>query len=660
MSGLLSIGSSAINAAYVALQTTGNNIANVNTPGYSRQIATFATQVETGVGAMYLGSGVDVTGVTRMYSDLLGQQTNAAQAQAGQADTAVQLLGQINSMFADPTAGLSTAIDNFYSQVQAVSANPGSAATRQSMLSAAQQMTGQFNGMYAQLQQLSQSTTQQIAQQITTANTTIADIATLNNQIAAAQAAGGMPNSLLDQRNQDVLTLNKAVGVTTTTQGGAINVYLANGQPLVVGAKAYPLTQGPDPNSPQNTIVGTSNGGTIVPLESGNTGGGAIGALLQFQNQTIPSVENQIGRLAVVMSSQMNAVQAQGQDLNGNSAVNNPGLFSANLFAPMTKIPVIAATTNSDTVMPSVQYADVTQLQASDYKLAVSGGNYTMTRLSDNTVVSQGAASSLTSPASTTVDGLTLRFASTPASGDSFVIQPVRNGAQNLDVAITNGNQIAAASPLNVSTSLAAGSSVSVGSLSLQPLSAGSSAPSVATPTSYGPNPNLQHPVTINFSSPTQYTYTDSVTHATSTAQSYTPGQPIRINGWSLTLNGTPVAGDAVTVAPTGSSTGDNRNALLMGQAQTLTLASGATLDNAYAATVGDVGSMTSTAQTTQTSADALLQSASAAQATVSGVNLNEEAANLLQYQQQYQAAATIIQTANTIFNTVLQVAASA
>ncbi len=657
MSGLLSIGSSAIDAAYVALQTTGNNIANVNTPGYSRQIATFATQVETGVGAMYMGSGVDVTGVTRMYSDLLGQQTNAAQAQAGQADTAAQLLGQINSMFADPTTGLSTAMDNFFSQVQAVSANPGSAATRQSMLSAAQQMAGQFNGMYAQLQQLGQSTTQQIAQQITTANTTIADIANLNSQIAAAQAAGGMPNSLLDQRNQDILTLNKAVGVTTTAQGGAINVYLANGQPLVVGAKAYPLAQGPDPNNPQNTIVGTTSGSTIIPLEAGNTGGGAIGALLQFQNQTIPSVENQIGQLAVVMSAQMNAVQAQGQDLNGNSAANNPGLFSANLFSPMPAIPVVAGSANTGTATVTASYSNVTQLQPSDYQLSVQGSGasrqYVVTQLSDGQQTTYASMPQ-------TINGVTIQLSGTANSGDVFTIQPVRNGAQNLNVAITNGSQIAAASPLNVSTSLAAGSSISVANLGLQPLAAGSSTPSAAAPTSYGPNPNLQDPVTINFSSATQYTYTDSVTHTTSAPQSYTPGQPINVNGWSLTLNGTPVAGDAVTVAPTGSSSGDNRNALLMGQAQTLTLATGATLDNAYAATVGDVGSMTSTAQTTQTSADALLQSASAAQASVSGVNLNEEAANLLQYQQQYQAAATIIQTANTIFNTVLQVASSA
>jgi len=624
--GLLGIGASALDAAFTALRTTGNNIANVNTPGYSRETTSFTPQIQTSLGGMYIGSGVAVSAVSRVYSDFLGQQTNLAQGAASQADSTAQLTGQINNLFSDTTTGLGASIDGFFNQLQALTAQPGNAATRQTALSAAQQMAGQFNNYDGQLQSMGQAAQQQLGEQIQTVNTTVAQLARLNDQIALATAGGQAPNSLLDQRNQDILTLNQSIGVTTSTQGGAVNLYLANGQPLLVGNQTYALAMGQDPTNPQNIVVGTSAvGSTIVPLDPAASNGGSIGALLRFTNQTIPDVRNQIGRLAVTLSAQMNALQVQGTDQNGAAGGN---------FFTTPAIGTSAASTNSDaaTVTLSASYSDVTQLQASNYQLSVSGGGYTLTRLSD------GQQTTFTTLPKT-VDGMTLNFASPPASGDIFNIQPVQNGAAQIGVALSSGAQIAAASPLQATVGTGNLGSLAVANLGLQPLPA-------------NPNPSLLQPATLNFSSPTQYTVTSGGT--TSAVQTYTAGQPINVNGWSLTLNGTPAAGDSVNVAATGSGSGDNRNAVLLTQLQGQAIVAGSTLDQAYSSVVAGVGATAQTALTEQSSRDAILQNATAAQSSVSGVNLNEEAAALLQYQQQFQAAAQTISTANSIFNSLL------
>jgi flagellar hook-associated protein 1 FlgK len=648
-SGLLSIGASALDAAYTALRTTGNNIANVNTPGYSRETTNFTAQVENGTGTLYMGTGVATSAIARVYNSFLAQQTNLAQAMSSQADATAQLTGQVNGLFANSSTSLGAAIDSFFNQVQGLSAQPGSAASRQTTLSAAQQMVSQFNAMAAQLNQMQQSTDQQLGQQMTTVNSTVSQIASLNSQISLAVASGGTPNALLDQRDNAVQTLNQAIGVTATTQSdGSVNIFLANGQPLLVGTKAYALTMATDPQNSQNIIVGTSTGGTgLIALDPANAGGGTIGGMLQFRNLTLPSLQEQVGRLAVTLASQFNALQAQGQDLNGNTGANLSKFFSTPAVATSS------ASTNGGNGALSATIADVTQLQASDYTLTYAGGsNYTLTRLSDGkqtTNVQMGQ----------TVDGMTLSMDTSrgaPAVGDSFNIQPTRFGAQNLSLAITQGSQIAAASPMQASVAPGNTGSLAIGNLALQPLPA-------------NPDPNLQQAVTFKFSSPTQFTYSIGG-GAASAPQSYTAGQPINLNGWSLTLSGSAASGDTVNIAAGGSGSADNRNALLMTQLQGQaivgrTLASGAptggaTLDSAYAAVVGNVGALAANATTDQTSKNAILQSATTAQSAVSGVNLDEEAAKLMQYQQQYQAAAKMIQTAGNVFDAILAVAGAA
>ena len=634
--GIFSIGTSALNAAYTALQTTGNNIANANTPGYSRQIVDFAAQVGTGLSGNYIGQGVAVASITRAYNALLTRQVDSAQAGASQTDTRATLLNQISNLFSSTTGGLGDQVNQFFSQVQTLTQQPASLAVRQSVLSSAQQMAAGFNDAYGQLQQMQQSANQQIGQELSKVNSTTAQIAKLNDQIALATAAGGSPNDLLDARDQAIQTLNQSIGVTTMSQSdGSVNVFLANGQPLVVGDQVTQMAMGSDPSNPQNILVGTKAANTIIPLAASSSTGGAIGALMQFSLQDVPAVENQIGRLATVISSQFNQQNKLGQDLNGAAG--------ANFFSSLS--PTVIASSNNATSggapaeTVTATFSDTTQVQASDYRLQVVGGQYVLTRLSDG---QQTTLSSLPgTPA--TVDGITISVSGTRTNGDSFTIEPVRAAAGNLTVAIGQPQQIAAASPVQASIPAANTGTLSVSSLS------------VTGPTR---NPSLTDAVTVAFSSPTSYTITDSVTGATASG-TYASGQPIAFNGWSLTLLGAPKAGDSVNVAANVGGTGDNTNALALAQLQNANLIDGTSLGAGYAEVVSQVGTMTANAQADQQNQQSILQDAVNAQSSVAGVNLDEEASKLLQYQQQYEAAARVISIASTLFDQILAIGSS-
>jgi flagellar hook-associated protein 1 len=635
-SSIFSIGTSGLTAAYTALQTTGNNIANANTPGYSRQIVDFQAQVSTGLSGNYVGEGVQVASITRAYNELLTRQVDSAQASASQTDTRATLLNQINNLFSSSTGGLGAQINQFFAQVQTLTQQPSSLAVRQAMLSSAQQMAAGFNDAYGQLQQMQQSANQQIGQEISTVNSTTAQIAKLNDQIALATAAGGSPNDLLDARDQAIKTLNQSIGVTTMAQSdGSINVFLANGQPLVVGDQITQMAMGSDPSNPQNILIGTKAANTIVPLAANSSTGGDIGALMQFSLQDVPTVENQIGRLATVISSQFNQQSRLGQDLNGAPGVN---VFSS---LPPT---VIASSNNAtsggapaETV--TATFNDPTQLQASDYRLQVVSGQYILTRMSDG---HQTTLSSLPgTPA--TVDGITFSVSGTPTNGDTFTVEPVRAAAGNLGVTIGQPQQLAAASPVQASIPSANTGTLSVSSLS------------VTGPTR---NANLTDSVTVAFSSPTSYTITDSTSGATASG-TYTAGQPIAFNGWSLTLLGAPKTGDSVNVAANVGGSGDNTNALALAQLQNTNLIDGASLGSGYAAVVSQVGTMTANAQADQQNQQSILSDAVNAQSSLAGVNLDEEASKLMQYQQQYQAAAKVIAIASTLFDQILSISSS-
>jgi flagellar hook-associated protein 1 FlgK len=629
--GLISIGVSGLAAAKAGMTATSENVANVNTPGYSEESIVQSASAPVFSGAGYIGTGAQVTSVTRAYNAFQQNEVVQAQASSSQLDTNYAQLQQIDNMLGSSTSGLGPAIDTFFSAVQTVATNPSDTPSRQAMLSDAQSLADSFNSVGSQLQQVSSTVNQQISQGVSTVNSQASQLAQLNVQIVAQGGAGAgqPPNTLLDQRDALIQSLNKELGTTTIQDSnGAVNVFVGNGQPLVLGSTANTLSTVPSATDPNQVQLAIQSGSTSLVIGSNDLQGGSLTGLLSFRDQSLVPAQNALGRIAINLASAVNSQNQLGQDLNGN-----PGgaLFSSG--SPQ----VTAAATNTGTATVNATISNPSALSTSNYRLQYVGGQYVVTKLSDNTKTTYASLPQ-------TLDGVTLSATGAMANGDSYTIDPTINGATQFAVTATDPSQIAAASPVIASLGANDSGTVSVTSLAV------SGPPPV--------NANLTQPVQLNFQvSGTTTTY-NIVNPTTGTvlvaAQPYTAGSPISYNGWKLTLAGAPANGDSVSVAPNTNGTSDNTNALALAGLQTANLIGNTTLSGAYQQLVGSVGTQTQQLQSTSSAQDSLLTQAQKVVSSTSGVNLDNEAANLLQYQQAYQAASQTIVTANSMFSAII------
>lgn len=652
-------GLSGLNAAQAALVTTGHNTANVNTIGYNRQSAQIATAGGTyrpGVG--FFGNGAKVVDVTRSYDAYLASQFNQAQSLNQSLSTYYTQISQIDNLLANQKAGLAPQLQSLFTNIQAVANTPADPAARQQMISSAQATANQFRSMDQYLTGLNSSTNDQISGTVDQVNTYAEQIANLNKQIAVyGNAAGGgqAPNDLLDQRDLLVNQLGLLVGTKLVVQdGGQYNITIGNGQTLVLGDSATKLAAVRSAADPSRIAVAAVNAaGRAVELpDSMLSGGGMLGGLLQFRNETLIPAQNSLGRMAIAMSDAFNAQHKLGIDLNGALGTD---------FFSQASPAVLTNSRNTGNLVLTPSFSDSNQLTTSDYRLDVgTGPSYTLTRLSDNQVIPMTAGFPGAAPADTTTfDGVTLTLASgAGAPGDSFLIQPTRSGARDLAVLVTDPAKIAAASPIvtgNTAANQGSGK-ISAGKVD---------AAYPATP--------LAAKVTLTYDSATNQLSgfpagaAVTVTRADGTPDpaspyapgapvNYTPGATLSFNGMSVTMSGAPANGDTFTIDKNNGGVSDGSNALLLGGLQNKkTMGNGtASFNDAYAQLVSTVGNKARQIQIAGSAQTSLAVQIGAAQQSVSGVNKDEEAMNLLMYQQMYQANAKVIQTASAMFDAVL------
>lgn len=637
--GLFNIGISGLGAAQAGLLTASHNISNASTPGYSRQAIVQGTNTHLFTGAGFVGQGTHVQTVKRMYDEFLDRQVLSADTGAAEMESYRAQMSQIDAMLADPAAGLSPALAGFFKGLQDVAANPASIAARQSLLSSAQSLSARFQGMDQRLAEIRDGTNQQIAAQILQINTYSRQLADINQRIIVAQASGSAqkPNDLLDQRDQTIRDLNKLVRVTTVAQGdGTLNIFVGSGQPLVIGSqisKLQPVGTADDGERITVGLVGAD--GTAQILSESQMSGGSLGGLLAFRSQQLDAAQNALGRIALTLAQNVNDQHQLGQDLSGAMgqqffSVSPPLVRSSSL------------NTGSGVPTVSIDAASIAQLTASDYRLSLTGGSYRLVRLADNQVQSFAALPQ-------TVDGMTIEAGAwLPAADDSVLIQPTRNGAHGIAVAITDTRQVAAAAPIRTSAALD---------------NAGTARISGGTVNGPAPTgPDLQHKVSISFSSATSFDVVDLSTATTlASGMAYVAGADITYNGWTVKIAGNPVAGDAFTVERNLNGVADNRNAVLLGGLQTRnTMGAGngspptASYQAAYAQIVSAVGGKTHEVEAIGAALQGLTEQATQALQAASGVNLDEEAANLLRYQQAYQASAKVLEVAGRVFDEIL------
>ncbi|NII09205.1 flagellar hook-associated protein FlgK [Oleiagrimonas sp. C23AA] len=627
MADLLSTGVSGLLASQIQLATVGNNISNASTPGYSRQTVQQTENVSQNASARFtIGSGVDVVGVQRAYSQFLTQAVWSTNTGLQGATTTNDLATTLNSVLSG-SGDLQGSLDSFYGSLSDVANNPSDNATRQSLLGNAQQLATTFNTLGQQLDLQQSQVNTQIKNTVTSINTLSQQVADLNKQIEQSLNAKNAPNALLDQRDQLIQQLSGLTGISTVQENsGAIGVYTTSGQTLVAGVSAFKLSTGGNSYDSSRTDVFDASGNNITS----SIGDGTLGALINYRH-VLDDTQNQLGQSATALAASINQQQARGLDLNGNQGQPIFGLAQPQ---------VQGNTDNAGNAQPVASVSDVNQLTASDYKLTyVGAGNGTN---GWQLATTGGTAVSLTDNGDGTLsaDGLTFDVSQgTAQTGDSFEVRPTRDAATSLSVVLSNPRGIAAASAVatNAGTSNTGGAQVT------------------STTVTDASNPNLLNAATVTFGAGSNYTITDAG-GATISTGTYTPGQPIQANGWSLSLSGTPANGDTFNVGSNANGLNDNSNALSMAS-----LSSGGVLDGGktsvidsfanLTARIGTIGSQAQANLSTQTS---LNTQAVSAQQSASGVNLDEEAASLVKYQQSYQASAQVINAAQTLFNSLL------
>jgi flagellar hook-associated protein 1 len=650
---IFSIGLSGLQAAQWGLTTTSQNISNASTPGYDVESAVFAESAGQYTGSGYIGNGVSTATVQRAYSQYLTTQLNSATATNSSLTANYTMAAQLNNLVGSPTGGISAAITTYFTGLQNVSNNPSSLATRQTAISDAQSLANEINAAGQQYDQLRTSVNQQLSTAVKQINQYSAQIASLNSQIQAASAQGQPPNQLMDQRDQAVASLSQLVGVSVVQNSSGYSVFLGNGQPLVVSNSSFTLAAVTSPSNPSETAIsyqglaGSTPPATPDYLSSTALTGGTVGGLTSFVSQTLDPAAAQLGAIATSFASQVNSQNALGLTLSGSAGGN---LFS--VAGPT----VYANSQNTGGSTLGVTLANASQPPTDDYSLTFSGGQYTVMDTTTGSVVSQTAAMP------TTVAGMNLTLTGAMAAGDSFTIQPTAGALDSFALTTTAPSAIAAASPV-----LASATSTNTGTATITQgtVVAGYNLPSTTTLTYNSTTQTLSGfpvgtTVTVGSGAP--------VTIAAgppATTVPYTAGSTITINstpptsgvnGVSFTISGTPGNGDTFTIAPNTGGTSDGSNATAMSNlVSNPVLQNGTvTLTSAYANYVNTIGNAASSLQASSTSQTALVTQITSAQQSVSGVNLDEEAANLLQYQQLYQANSKVIQTAETLFQTLI------
>ena len=667
MAGSISIALQGLNVAMQGFQTSSSNIANVNTPGYSRQ------QVELSSRAAP-EQGVEILNVSRVADAFANQQLWSSTASFSSTDIYSFFAGQTDDLLANPNTNISAVTDQFFAALQAGVDDPASIPNRELILAQSEALALRFVEVDRQLRAQNQAVNAKLESTVNETNQMAGLVAQLNDKIRLSEARGEPANELRDHRDELILSISEKIGVSVQTSTGSsdINLSVGNGQPLVVGGKASQLSarQG-DPDINDVDIFVSVSGKQISVSDQIRSG--EVGGMLEYRNEVLIPSWNELGRLAVVFADSVNQQQAKGVDLDGNMAEN--------WFRDPANIGDIRAYSSNAVKMSStsdVVIRDSNLLKASDYVVKFGeNGDFSVTRETDGKLFTQdyfqprtatlaaasyedGTALQTTDELKLNLDGLDITISSDSgvafAKNDRILVQPVRTGAELMSVELSSGRELAFASPVRAQAAEDNTGTLTVGALTVtDPVLFGSQGEAVS----------MSPPVQIVFNSggsydtfdiadpdnPKPYVFDDLSSAANRLFKS---GDTLNFNGFEVVIGGNPDPGDKASFKANSEAVSDNRNALKLSGLQQLKLVDGATYQDSFGRLVEQVGTKAQAASISLQANEAIMQSARSVRDGVSGVNLDEEAANLIKFQQQYQAASQVINTARSMFDTLL------
>ena len=664
---LLNIGMSGLAAGHSSLLTTGNNIANVDTAGYSRQQTVQSTKGSVQNGNVFIGTGTTLADVRRVYNSYLDAQLQTTTSLNSDAQAYLGQATQVDKLLSDSGTGITKTLQSFFSSLQTLSANSNDSAARQALLTNAQGLSSRFNAISQQLNQQGTYINDQLGSMADQVNKLAATVAAYNKKISEVSGSGGMPNDLLDQRNETVRQLSELVGTQVTETNGRLDIYLGSGQPLVIGDTANTLRVVADKNDPTRSSIIMDRGSSTIDITS-RVSGGEMGGLLRYRDDVLTPAVNNLGRIAMVVTDQVNKQLGQGLDQNGN--------FGSALFNDINSLKAISqrsianASNNPASGNLNVTIKDTSKLAASDYQVTfTSATDYSVRRLSDNTDM---GSSTLGATPALVIDGFSLSLNAGPVNaGDTFKITPTRSSAADMTTVMTDTKTLATAAPL---TSAKASGNDGTGAVSQ---------PSLSTALDiYDPVQRLEVQTAVKAAMPVRLLMTSSTAYEMFDAKgtsigtgSIVPGQnndlsisvPYTDAGGvaktfkvAMTISGSPAKDDSFNISMTAPGSTDNRNAqALLGLQTKATVGANATspgvsFTDSYAGLVSSVGSQTRQGQLDATATDTILTQARNSRDSLSGVDLDEETGNLIKFQQYYSASSQIIKTAQEIFSTLI------
>lgn len=635
MANILNIGVSALTAFQRQMNTTGHNIANVSTPGYSRQVNDFVSRPAQGSGAGFVGTGVNIAATERQYDSFLSGRVRTFTSSQQEYEVFYARALQVDDVILDASSGINNTMQNFFNAVQDVADDPTSVPARQVMLNQANLLSDRFNSLDNWLDDLRRQTNQGMETVTDELNGLAASIAGVNTEIVAALGSfsGQPPNDLLDQRDQLINQMSQLVSVSVVEQDdGSANVFIGSGQAMVVGGNASTLSVINNAEASDHKEIAINQVGGFNLVITDQLSGGQIGGLLRFRDQVLDSTQNSMGRVSIGLVDFFNQEHLTGMDLDGDLGGT---FFSA------SSPEVLDNPNNTGSI--SVAFDNVSNLTNLDYEMDYDGATWTLRRTDTGATVPMTGLGTVVSPF--VADGISIVTDGSEVAGDSYRIRPTRNGGQDIGVLVSDARDIAAADAIIPSTGV-----TNTGTATITDSAWVSS---VATPT------KLAAPITLTFNAGTnEFVGTGGpISYNPATDSGNTLSITIAgLGDFEFTMTGTPANGDTVTLSDNTGGVGDNRNALRLGGLQNdkTLIGNTASFSDAYNFMVADVGTQTRQASANMNVQNRLLDQAESAQQAVSGVNLDEEAANLVRFQQAYQAAAQVVSTANRLFDSLL------
>jgi flagellar hook-associated protein 1 FlgK len=623
MADMLATGLSSLRAFQRALDTTAHNIANVSTPGYSRQTIDFATRKPEAYGQNWVGTGVNASSVRRVYDHFVTQQVRNSSGSLARLEAFASQAERLDDLLGNTSNGLNTSLQSFTDAINEVSSTPSSVPARQVLLAQANSLAQRLQTYDTRLREMSAGVDSQMSAEASEINVIAEGIARLNGDIAVAvQNTGFAPNDLLDQRDLLIDELSSKVSVSVVAEGdSSLNVFIGNGQPLVLGTTASKITTARDTVDPERLRLALQTPSGTVDI-SRSISGGSLGGLLDFRREMLDPARNELGRITLAVANQVNAQHREGMDLNGALGGD---------FFNVGGIGVNGATTNTGNASVTATRTSVGATTAHDYILQRTTTGYTMRRADTGESVSFTGDGSALAPIQ--VDGMSIVVGAGIQTDDQYLIRPTRDVIQGFNVAISDPSRVAAAAPIRASAS-----------------TANTGTGTITSGEVLDRNTLSLTQVDIVFTSATTYTVNGGA------AQTYAPGDNIDFNGWRVAISGAPAAGDTFTVRSNAGATGDNRNAFALADAMKAgVLDNGTTsVSSAVERMTANLGLATRSAQLNRDAEAVINESDIATRDSISGVNLDEEAANMLRFQQAYAASAQVIAVANSLFDTLM------